>query len=228
VKRLVLVLAVMTVPLLCISCQTRQENLESPFAEEDTEHVLACVLDLSLSYRDQLLGDDGRAYQQFTRIKDAYFRDRVGGGDRMILSQISAKEAALLWDGKPRSFVRDFPTPQSFKLFLQKRSDPNGSRVYGSMADSIEYLLMLHDNNPKLKSAVLVFSDMEDTFPQGQDKERLLDALKAYGKRRGVVGMYWVSPPLIPEWTRHLRDAGLKHYKIEPEFRADPALPTFD
>src|SRR5438876_3144945 len=104
----------------------------------------------------------------------------------MILSQISAKQNALLWDGKPRSFARDFPTPQAFREFLQKRSDPNGSRVYSALADSIEYLLLQHENNPKLKSAVLVFSDMEDNGPEANSKERLIDALKAYGKKGGV------------------------------------------
>lgn len=227
-KRLMSALTIVSASVVLASCQARQDSAESPFAEEGTEHVLACVLDLSGSYYGMVLGDDGRAYQQFVRIKDAYFRDRVAGGDRMILSQISAKESAILWDGKPRAFVREFPTPQSFKEFLKQRSNPAGSRVYSSIADTVDYVVMQHENNPHLKSAVLIYSDMEDNFPDVNSKQRLIDSLKAYGKKQGVVGMYWVTPSLVPTWTAVLRDAGLKHYKIEPEFRIDPALPTFD
>lgn len=222
----VIVVLVVVAAILLASCQPRNESEESRFATDDSAHRLVVIFDGSGSYADRVYGPNGCAYQLFAKIKDTYFRDQLDGW--ITLAQISAKhDTALIWQGKPRNFARAFPTPQAFKDFLKSKTDPNGSPVYSSVADSVEQLLRDLEGNAAQRSCVIIFSDFEDNDPRPGSKERFIKCLKEYGKKGGVIGAYWVSQQLIPELSQMLRESGVK-YKIEPDFGTEPTLPTFD
>lgn len=175
-----------------------------------------------------LMTQDGKAYRFTLRVADKYLR-RMDPNDRLIITQLSATEKALQWDGSPIALRRSFPTANAFRDFLLSKSDPAGSRVHDGIADTLDYLLA----NPRIasgktRSAVFVLSDFLDNAPDSEkSKERLLKSLAGYGRAGGVVGFYWVDQSLVLEWRRQLNDAGVQHFVVESEIVADPPLPNF-
>jgi hypothetical protein len=209
-------------------CEPRHEEHVSPLVEQETEYALAILLDLSGSYAD-LMTKDGKAYRFSLRVADKYLR-RLDSSDRLIITQLSATEKALLWDGSPIALRRSFPTANAFRDFLLSKSDPAGSRVHDGIADTLDYLLASPSvASGKTRSAVFVLSDFVDTAPDSEkSKERLLKSLAAYGRAGGTVGFYWVDQSLVLDWRRHLNDAGIQHFVVESEIVADPPLPNIE
>src|SRR2546423_407311 len=81
-----------------------EQNLDKPpetFASEESVYKLCLIVDMSMSF-DHLMAEQGRAREALLTVIDAYFRDRIGGSDKLILAQISAREPALIWEGTPQ------------------------------------------------------------------------------------------------------------------------------
>ncbi len=216
------------------SCERRQEEDRSPVHGDQGEpgYVVAVILDVSGSYLERIKGKNPVAYKFFLKLTTSYAADRAASSDRILISQISQKEVALLWEGTPARLRRDFPGPEAFRDFVLARSDPNGSRVYSGIAAAVERVLHYPGVQAgRTRSAIFILSDMEDNDPAGPaQKQRLLDGLRRYAKvRHGCVGLYWVNQKdLVDEWARHLADAGVRRFVVEPDYVVDPPLPTFD
>ena len=210
-------------------CARRLDTSESILANEDSEYVVLVALDLSGSFR-QLMAEDGKGYEFARMLLDRYFKEQIGNHNKIILAQISNTKQSLLWEGTPMELRADFPSPEVFRDFLIKNSDPTGSRVHDGIAHALEYLM----GEPaiasrKAKSAVFVLSDMEDNTPNtAESGNRLVQALNAYGQLGGVVGMYYVDQMLVPVWRQHLIGAGLKDHRVESIIVQRPTLPSFE
>jgi hypothetical protein len=185
---------------------------------------------MSGSYSEQMRTDSGKAYRFLMRVVDAFFRDRIGSNDRIVITQISSVDRAMLWDGSPRALREEFPSPDAFRDFLLAHSNPNGSRVHDSIADALDYMMDRPGVAQKTtKSAVIVLSDMQENFPEPErSMARLTQALASYGRLGGVVGLYWVDQTLVPGWRKRLQSAGLRSWVVESDIVASPTLPNFE
>jgi hypothetical protein len=145
------------------------------------------------------------------------------------LTRIAGSKKAILLDAEPQGFQRRFPDAETFRKFILSQPDPGGSRVYDSLRDTLDYMVLQHRNARRVKSMVLAFTDMDDNRPDGpQSKELLIDSLKAYARVGGVIGIYGCELSTVPEWSRILENAGFKNYVVEPDVRENPKLPIFD
>ncbi len=198
------------------------------FSSNESTYVVNLTVDMSGSFSNQM-AEKGEAFAFVKGLIERYFRARVGTADRLIISQISGNDEALVWEGLPLQ-LRKQHTPETFGRFLRTNSDPSGgSRVYDSIADSIEYLM----EDPAVasgqaKSAVLICSDMWDTTGSVESEQRLLTALAKYGRAGGVVGIYYCDQRLVGTWRRRLRDAGIRQYCVESEIVGRPTFPKFE
>lgn len=216
---------------LSLGCQQRNPDESAALTDQEAEHLLVVVIDLSGSYA-QFMTEDGRAYQFLMRLIGRFFHDRIGSNDRIVISQISSPhlKQTLLWEGSPRAFAGEFQTAAGFRTFLLAHSDPNGSRVHDTIADAIEYVLDYPGVAEKrTKTAVIALTDMLDNAAEPEkSRQRLQDALGKYGRCGGIVGLYWVEQTLVSPWRQRLREARLKEMKVESEIVVQPDLPRFD
>ena len=223
------VLTVLACLLILVGCSRRPEGVEPVLIEDDSEFVLTILLDLSGSF-ESLMADDGKAYEFALQVLDRYFRDQLGTNSKIIIAQISNTDRSLLWQGTPRELRQQFPTAKAFRDFLRGKYDPNGSRVYDAVAQTVNYVL----NDPnvssgKSKSAMFVLSDMLDsTSDSEQSKQRALQALADYGQRGGTLGLYYVDQLLVEEWRQHARDAGIRQCCVQADIVGRPQLPNFE
>jgi hypothetical protein len=214
--------------LLACGCERRREIKHFAAAEDDSEYVIAVVVDLSGSFLEKMT-EGGQAHSFMLSLLDRYFRERVGTHDQIILAQISGTpDRALLWQGSPFELRKQFPNSRAFSEFLRSKADPHGSCVHNALAQTVEYVMSQPNvSNCKAKSAVLVMSDMVDNSPKGSlSKDQVGDVLCDYAKIGGVVCLYFVDQTLIPVWERELRKAGLE-FSVASEVRR-PNLPSFE
>ena len=119
----------LSVVIFLTGCEKRRESSQAIFnSDQDVEYVLSVIVDLSGSFED-LMAEKGKAYEFLLHVVDRYFRDRIGSQDKLMISQISANERSLLWEGTPLQLRREFPTPEAFRNLLRSKADPVGSRV---------------------------------------------------------------------------------------------------
>lgn len=210
-------------------CAPRRQVEATPLRNDESEYVLAILLDLSGSFA-HLMAEDGKAYDFALIVMDRYFRDRIGTNDKMIIAQVSGTDRALLWEGTPLDLRREFPSADAFRDFLLSKADPGGSLVHEGLARTVEYVT----SDPqvasgKAKSAIFVLSDMLDNGPDGREsQERAARALAAYSQKGGVVGLYYVDQSLVAQWRQILRDAKIPDYCVECEIVGKPPLPSFE
>lgn len=234
IRRLYLVLLLVSLSVLLSACgggKKAEEDEDNPmvFDDDRTEYVLATVFDLSGSYRQMLDKDDGKALMYFSRLKDQFFRDRLGADDRILLAQISRKEKAVLYDGSPRAFQSTFPSVDAFRKFLLDRSDPHGSRVYSSIADTIDAVVEYHEKDRSTKSAVFVFSDMDENFPHPEEsRARLLASMQKYAKKGGLLFIYWCDSDKVQMWKDHCNRAGFRKWEVKSDTKDDLQVPSFN
>lgn len=211
-------------------CERQQNEDASPFAEQEYDYILLIVVDMSGSYAELMTADNGRAYQFMLRVVDRFFRNSIGSKDKIIIGQISRNSRAVVWDGSPRQLRQEFANPEAFRTFLVKNSDPRGSRVYDSIADGIDHLMGYPGVvTRKTKSAVFIFSDMDDNFPESEkSRAKLQLSLEKYAQASGVMGLYWVDQALVPEWRRNLSLAAFRSFVVEADPVRDPPLPNFE
>jgi hypothetical protein len=217
---------------MCVAgCQERIDQSEGVFRTDDGDYVLTIMIDMSGSF-DELMAEDGKAWSFVCQVVDKYFRDRLGGSDKLILAQLSGSERALLWRGTPLELRQEFPSAAAFRDWLTSHADPQGSRIYDGVAQAVEYTLsdpVVADGNGK--AAVFILSDMHDTGPNREAaRERAIKALAELARRDGVIGLYYVDVQLVAEWRQILSDAGVPgvNQHVEADIVGHPLLPKFN
>jgi hypothetical protein len=190
------------------------------------DYVLAFVLDTSGSFVPRMFDGKELGYKFFIKASDQYFRNRMGDHDRILISQLSANYRTLLWEGAPLALRRRFGNSESLRKFIQENSDPAGSRVYASVADTLDYIQALPGvSDGKTKVCVLVLSDMLDTSMQPEDRQRMMDSLERFAKTNGSIGLYWVDQFSLSDCRQCLATSGIRDYVVESEIVDDPSLP---
>jgi hypothetical protein len=229
VKR-TLIIFVMLAATLVGCTRHRPDGNKSPFQEEDTRYTLAFVFDLGPKYRSRVLGSNPTALQYALEVKDIYFRDRSDASDRLLVAQVSSLERAVLWDAKPRFFKKEFPNPtKDFKDYLAKHADMSAGPhlyAYDAVADTFDYLLKFR--SARGKTAVLVFSEMQDRSPDPlKARKHLVNSLAAYARSGGHCAFYWLSWDTCKEMEAVGQEAGLTWGHFIPDAVRDPVRPTF-
>lgn len=189
------------------------------------ERVVVIAIDLSGSFLD-LMADKGKAWEFLLKVIDRYLRGN--GNEKLILVQLSGNSGALIWDGTPSQLRKDFPDQEAFRKHLLSKADPNASRLHLGLLESLEYLNTIPGVTSKTKCALLVVSDMADNLSTPDSGPRLFQALADFGKRGGVVGLYFVNHSLVAGWSATLKSAGIRHCVVESNIVTAPTLPTFD
>ena len=229
IRNMLLKVVLLSLLLLPFGCGEKRQASETVLRENEHEYVLTILLDMSGSFA-HLMAEQGKAYEFIMEVIDRYFRDRMGTQDGLVVAQISGSDRSLLWQGTPFQLRQDFPSASAFRDFLKQRSNSAGSRVHDGITQTVEYVMSdLRIQSKTAKSAVFVLSDMLDNFPDSDaSKKKTVEMLKAYGRIGGTFGLYYVDQLLVPEWRTHLRDSGIKHWRVEAEIVGRPTLPDFE
>jgi hypothetical protein len=209
-------------------CDRRRESKTFAVPGDESECVIAVLVDLSGSFLDRMT-EGGEGHEFLLSLLDQYFRDRIGTNDQVILAQISATvDQSLLWQGTPLELRQQFPDAHAFSEFLRSKADPQGSCVHNAIVQTVEYVMSLPNvANGKSKSALFVLSDLIDNGPQsGASRGQVIEVLSQYFKRGGESFFYFVDQRLIPVWHRDLQKAGLE-FSLLPDIRR-PSLPHFE
>jgi hypothetical protein len=210
-------------------CEQYVEVETSPIGVVEREYVLAFVLDTSGSFYPRMFGGNEVAYKFFLRASDQFFMNRIGEGklDRILISQLSADNRTLLWEGPPLSLRRKFGSSATLQRFIEEKSNPGGSRAYAALADTLDYLYELPGvKEGKTQVCVLVLSDFLDNSPtQQEDQQRMTESLERFAKTKNCIGMYWVDQLCVNDCRRWLAEAGIKDSVVEGDIVDDPTLP---
>lgn len=223
-----LMLGVLTMSVPLAGCQRRQTE-SSPLGEEDTEHVLVMIFDLSKSF-SPYMSPDGPAFEFAMKTIDQYFRARIGTQDKVVLGQISATGQPLLFEGTPHELRKRFPDATSFHDYLKSQADPNGSQVYAGVQRTVEYLQQAQRTKyPNAQGLLLVLSDMQDTSAQGKAAARaMLQTLSDYAADGQAMGFYFVEPTVAKFLDQHLRELGVTNLRVESNIVSSPLIPTLN
>ncbi len=226
----------LTLSLLCLLTAGCVESPDlgqaAPFESQELDACLVIVIDLSGSYQDLW---DQRAYNLFLQLSDRYFNESMGTENRLIISQISGTEQALLFEGTPADLRKQFRSPQELSKFLKDRSDPNSSRVIESTRQTLDYVSTFPGVTKNTRLLTLIFSDMidSDSLSQIWDQSQthpLREPLQRYQALGGGIAMYFVADAERQRWNQLLQEAGFQagHYLIESELTTNPQLPRFE
>ena len=224
--------------LLAASAGCSAPEPPAPFRQDEPENLLCVVIDLSGSYADKMT-QDGRAYRFLTALCDRFFTDLAGGHNRVVVSQISGRSEAVLWDGRPERLRQQFPDPAAFRAYLLARADPSRSLVYHSLNETLEHVLLSYpgieaqsgSEGIRTRSALVALTDMEDNGPDATENlRRLLGNLRRYAKAGGSVGIYFAGRAEPPQWQRHLRECGFPPGRstVVSDIIQDSPVPTFE
>lgn len=201
----------------------------APITTAQREYLLVLAVDVSGSFMEEMFGNDGRAYRFTLLAADKLFRDRMGEEDHILLSQLSANDRPLLWEGTPRELRRKFGSSDALKHFILSKADPQGSRLFAGVAETLDYVSVL-PGVPEGQSqvCVLVLSDMLDNSPtQAEDWQKMTEAMKT-AKEQGIhVGFYFVDINMLPTVRDGMSTAGLDTRYIESGILESPPLPVF-
>jgi hypothetical protein len=213
----------------CIASQANKSI--SPFEANELDGCLAIVIDMSGSFAESW---DDRAFGLFTDLADQYFTDAMGTDNRLVISQLSGNERAVLFEGKPSELQQKFSSPQAFSDYLKQQSDPTSSNVYDSVRRTVDYIRLLNGVTENTRLMTVVLSDLKDSESDRTTRiasgTRMVETLRPYAERGGALALYFVSTDEIPRWRRVLDESGFQagQYLIETELNAAPQLPQFD
>jgi hypothetical protein len=218
-------LLIFTLLACLIGCERRDPTTASPFQQERYAGVLVIAIDLSGSFSEYMT-EDGRAYEIVLSAVERYFRDRIGGHDMILITQLSGNASPLLWQGTPQQLRREFPDHRAFRDYLLTRADPSASRINDGVAESLNCALRSMAGSDATAVA-LILTDWEDTQPDQQaSRERLTQALRAFSPH-GAIGLYFCRQHRRPDLERLMVQCGVRHVLVEDHDR-NPPLPTFD
>jgi hypothetical protein len=221
-----ILIAIICCSLCVFGCEEYVATETAPITGVQRDYILAFVLDTSGSFLPQLFGGKERGYRFFTKASELFFRNRTGEHDRILISQLSASDRTLLWEGAPLLLQRRFGNAEQLKKFIYENSDMHGSRVYAALADTLGYINELPGvKEGKTKVCVIVLSDMLDTTQQPEDRQRMIESLSHFAKINASVGLYWVDQSCLQDCRQLLTDAGLKDFVVESDIVEDPKLP---
>jgi hypothetical protein len=222
-------LFIIGVALSLAGCERYVVVESSPIHAVERGYILAIVLDTSGSFAQTMFEGDRAGYRFFLRASDQFFRDRMGENDRILITQLSAEDRTLLWEGPPLSLRRRFGNSASLRQFLEEKSNPGGSRAYAAVADTLDYLYELPGvSEGKTKVCVLVLSDMLDNSPtQETDRRQMADSLSRLAQADASIGFYWVDQMCLSDCRQCVADAGITDCVIECDVVDEPRLPSF-
>ena len=215
--------------LTVAGCDAAPDTEQPAIQPHNRKEILAILFDTSGSFYSLMFGNDARAYRFCAASADRFFRDKLGDESSIVLAQLSANDRPLLWEGSPVELRQKFPDPEAMRRFVQGLSDPNGSRLYGGLADTLGYINDLPGvSTGETRVCVLVVSDMEDNAPtQEEDRKRLVESLRRFGKAKSCMGFYYVSPQELSRCRQIVQEAGTMAI-VESGIVETPKLPTFD
>ncbi len=205
------------------------EGGPSPIDRDPYEYVLLVAVDKSSSF-DTLMKPGGRGLEFLNDTVTHYFQNRLGSNDCLIVTQLSGNRQAVLWQGSPRQLRTEFSSSADLAEFIDKKSDVNGSRVWDGLSDTLE-LAMSDPNicNGRTKVVLVALTDMENNLVDTYTSEkRLMDNLKAFAKKGGVCGLYFVGTPETKIWRSKLAECGFRDFVVEPSVAANPRRLSFE
>lgn len=197
--------------------------------EEVPEYDMNLLFGFDMSESNDVpMAEQGKAYQFALAVISRY--SNRNSRERMVIFQLSARDKeSLCWEGSPKQFRKDFPSPKQFRELLVKSSNKNGSRIHDGITENLERLKRTPGVTDRTKVMLLVCSDFidNDSIEPGSE-QRLLDALTEFGKRKhSAVGFYFLPQPMDERWTNHLQSR-VKHQMVIRTPDANPPLPTFE
>lgn len=223
---------VLCLTLALAGCSPRRELAATAhpvsLSKAEDGQIMLIALDLSPSFRDRIAGN-GEGYLFATRVVDRYFRDRIGTQDKLVIAQLSGTERSLLWEGTPLTLRKKFPTADSFRDFLLKKADPNGSQVTKGLRHALQYVL----SDPqvasgKAKASVFVLSDMIDSAKDEREEGYLNHELSQLGWHGAALGIYYADQQEVVRWRHRLRFLGVKNFCVVGDIMGEPAVPEFE
>ncbi|EMI55105.1 hypothetical protein [Rhodopirellula sallentina] len=212
---------------LFTGCEARRQTEQTTFEAPEAEYVLAIAVDFSGSFIDKM-ANDGEAYRFTMDVIDRYMRERPSDEGRLVITQLSATDDPLLWEGPPMQLRKDFASADDFRNFVLARNDPNGSRIFEGLSSTLSYLDGHRAIRNGAKPALFVLSDMADTSDDADEQEAEISLkFKEFGQSGGTVGMYYVHQQLLPRWQQTLAKSGMRDYVVECDIVTRPTLPEF-
>lgn len=214
----------------CIPSQSDQVDRQ-PFEVEQLDACLAVVIDTSSSFHDQW---NERGYDVFLQLMDRFFTEGMGSESKVVLAQLGNAKNSVMFVGTPAELRKRFPTPEALDNYLREHARPNESNVFEVAGNTVELISALPGVTEQTRLLTILLSDLRESE---QDPEtwrakghRMLNSLKAYQKRGGGLGLYFVSQAEVARWRRILSDAGFTdgQFVIEHEMVANVQLPRFD
>lgn len=211
-------------PLGCAPAPQEEFSAAKTLNPDEQRMVLVVGLDVSGSFRSFLFNGEGRAFKYTRNSLAKYFQANAGENARVVLVQLGEPgKAAIIFEGSPKTFRREFPDAETFKKFVLGRSGGGGSRLFLSMAESLEYVMDQY-SEPGTRHLAMFMTDMIDT--EGDPNGRLVKALTKYHQRGGGVGLYWIDDAAVEEVKRIWAAAQVKGFQIR-RFVSDPPIPDF-
>lgn len=227
----VLLVIVGCVHLILAGCVPNSSlELEKPFEVTELENAMAIVIDTSGSFQNRLETD---AWSMFVNLSQRFFEDSAGSESRLIISQLSADSAAVLFDGQPSELRKRFSSPEEFATFLKEKSDPSSSRVYDATRQTLDYMNNLDGVTERTRMLTVILSDLRDSEGdqaiRGTTGHAMLASLERYRERGGALALYYVAIEETTRWREVMTRAGFEpgYFVIENEINANPKLPDF-
>lgn len=209
---------------------TPRTNVE-PFAVESLDACLIVGVDLSSSFAEDF---SDRAYPLLLEVMNKFFTASMGDNTRIVLSQISGSDDAMLFEGTPRELRRRFKTPEELSGYLLEHSEPSKSPVYVATGKTFAYVNTISGIAPETKLLTVIISDCQDSETDKKERSvtgyRMLSELKAYRAKGGTLAMYYVALDETKRWGKILNLAGFEpgQYVICNDLVETPELPMFD
>lgn len=212
----------------CVPSQTGKDY--HPFETVEIDSCLTILIDMSGSFAESW---DDRAYPLFLELSETYFNEAMGTENRLVIAQLSGNNQAVLFEGKPADLQTRFRSPEELVEFLKKRSDPTRSHVYAALQSTTDYVLQMPGVTEQSRLMTVVLSDLRDSSTNASRStsgREMVESLREYRLRGGVLALYYVASDEIERWETVLAESGFtdRDYLIQGELTATPQLPKFD
>jgi len=211
--------------------KSRADRQPMPFAPTELDACLAIVIDMSGSFAESW---DDRAYDLFLDLSDRFFTEAMGSETKLIISQLSGNDEAVLFEGRPSDLQKRFRSPEELSEFLKSKADPSHSHVYDATTQTIQHIQSLAGVSSRTRKLTVILSDMQDSEPDAEIRRQrgslMVDALQEYRESGGGLALYYVATEDTARWKKILDMAGFEpgQYIIENELTPSPQLPQFD
>lgn len=210
---------------LAAACTRHQSQPPAPLLEkEPVIDVAVLVFDMSGSFQERM---EKKGHAFMTAVLNAFKRELAGeDGTKVILAQISGEPQGPIFDGSLRALNRRLGNQAAFHAFVRDRAKLGGSRVFDSVAQSVDYAAQFVGDGTR--AGVFVASDMDDNLSGPGGEERLVRSLSAFARKGGSAGFYFVDLDKTARWAANCERAGFKpgNFVVEADI-ASPRVPNF-